>query len=145
MTAFHLLPAAMNDSSDGPSRTGMARAIARHFDFVGEGTDFRRETLGGLTTFLAMAYIMFVNPTILAAAGMDRGAVFTATALAAIVGTTLMGLIARYPVGIAPSMGLNAFFAYSVVLGMGVSWQTALVGVLFSGVAGREKSARAVR
>ena len=124
----------MIDSSHAGRRSGPARAIAGYFDFDGQGTDFRRETLGGVTTFLAMAYIMFVNPTILAAAGMDAQAVFTATALSAIVGTVLMGLIARYPVGIAPSMGLNAFFAYSVVLGMGVSWQTALVGVLFSGL-----------
>ena len=124
----------MIDSSHAGRRSGPVRAIAGYFDFDGQGTDFRRESLGGITTFLAMAYIMFVNPTILAAAGMDAQAVFTATALSAIVGTVLMGLIARYPVGIAPSMGLNAFFAYSVVLGMGVSWQTALVGVLFSGL-----------
>ncbi|WP_370456284.1 NCS2 family permease [Salinisphaera sp. Q1T1-3] len=108
--------------------------MARYFDFAREGTTWQREIVGGVTTFLAMAYIMFVNPTILSAAGMDQGALFTATGLSAIVGTLLMALVARYPVGIAPSMGLNAFFAYSVVLGMGVSWQTALVGVLFSGL-----------
>ncbi|WP_349257008.1 NCS2 family permease [Salinisphaera sp.] len=108
--------------------------MARYFQFAEEGTNYRREIIGGVTTFLAMAYIMFVNPTILSAAGMDKGALFTATALASIVGCLLMAFIARYPVAIAPSMGLNAFFAYSVVLGMGVPWQTALVGVLLSGV-----------
>nr|WP_051883315.1 NCS2 family permease [Salinisphaera hydrothermalis] len=108
--------------------------VARFFEFDREGTGYRREIIGGITTFLAMAYIMFVNPSILSAAGMDQGAVFTATALASIVGCLLMAVVARYPVGIAPSMGLNAFFAYSVVLGMGVPWQTALVGVLFSGL-----------
>lgn len=109
-------------------------AIARFFQFKAEGTNYRREIVGGVTTFLAMAYILFVNPTILSAAGMDKEALFTATALSAIVGCLLMAFIARYPVAIAPSMGLNAFFAYSVVLGMGVPWQTALVGVFLSGV-----------
>lgn len=109
-------------------------AIARYFEFAAEGTNYRREIIGGLTTFLAMAYIMFVNPTILSAAGMDANALFTATGLSAIVGCLLMAFVARYPVAIAPSMGLNAFFAYSVVLGMGIPWQTALVGVLLSGI-----------
>lgn len=108
--------------------------IARFFRFGEEGTSYRQEIIGGVTTFLAMAYIMFVNPTILSAAGMDKEALFTATALAAIMGCLLMAFVARYPVAVAPSMGLNAFFAYSVVLGMGVSWQTALVGVFLSGV-----------
>lgn len=109
--------------------------IARHFRFAEEGADYRREITGGATTFLAMAYILFVNPSILGAAGMDKPALFTATALASIVGCLLMAFIARYPVAVAPSMGLNAFFAYTVVLGMGMSWQVALVGVLLSGVA----------
>lgn len=108
--------------------------IARYFQFHEEGTSYRQEIIGGVTTFLAMAYIMFVNPSILSAAGMDKDALFTATALAAVVGCLLMAFVARYPVAIAPSMGLNAFFAYSVVLGMGVPWQTALVGVFISGV-----------
>jgi AGZA family xanthine/uracil permease-like MFS transporter len=109
--------------------------IARHFRFADEGTDYRRELIGGVTTFLAMAYILFVNPAILGAAGMDKPALFTATALASIIGCLLMAFVARYPVAVAPSMGLNAFFAYTVVLGMGMSWQMALVGVLLSGVA----------
>lgn len=125
----------MSDSTTNAADDAEQRdPVARYFHFAEEGTNYRREILGGVTTFLAMAYIMFVNPNILAAAGMDKGALFTATALASIVGCLLMAFIARYPVGIAPSMGLNAFFAYSVVLGMGVSWQTALVGVLFSGI-----------
>lgn len=108
--------------------------LARYFRLAEEGTTYRRELIGGVTTFLAMAYILFVNPSILAAAGMDKQALFTATALASIVGCLLMACIARYPVAVAPSMGLNAFFAYTVVLGMGMSWQMALVGVLLSGV-----------
>lgn len=108
--------------------------VARWFRFDEEGTTYRREIIGGATTFLAMAYILFVNPAILGAAGMDKPALFTATALSSIVGCVLMALLARYPVAVAPSMGLNAFFAYSVVLGMGVPWQSALVGVLASGV-----------
>src|SRR5699024_8067969 len=108
--------------------------IARYFRFSAEGTSYRKEIIGGVTTFLAMAYIMFVNPAILGATGMDQGALFTATGVSAILGCLFMAFIARYPVAIAPSMGLNAFFAYSVVLGMGVPWQTALVGVFLSGV-----------
>lgn len=109
--------------------------ISRYFRFGENETNFRREVTGGVTTFLAMAYILFVNPSILGDAGMPKDAVFTATALAAVIGCLLMALIANYPVAIAPSMGLNAFFAYSVVLGpMHVPWQTALVGVLFSGI-----------
>lgn len=108
--------------------------LARYFHFAEEGTTYHREIIGGVTTFLAMAYILFVNPAILGAAGMDKPALFTATALASIVGCLLMAFIARYPVAVAPSMGLNAFFAYTVVLGMGMSWQMALVGVLLSGV-----------
>ena len=98
--------------------------------------------MAGMTTFLAMAYILFVNPATLSLAGidvpegtgMDPGAVFTATAIAAAVGTLLMGVIARYPIGLAPGMGLNAFFAYTVVLGYGIPWETALSGVLASGI-----------
>src|SRR5690625_2681657 len=90
--------------------------------------------MAGLTTFLAMAYILFVNPNVLGDAGMDQGAVFTATAIAAAVGTFIMGVLARYPIALAPGMGLNAFFAYTVVLGYGIPWQTALSGVLVSGI-----------
>lgn len=108
--------------------------IARFFRFAENGTDYRREITGGVTTFLAMAYILFVNPAILSQAGMPQGAVFTATALSAVAGCLLMACIANYPVAVAPSMGLNAFFAFSVVVGMGLPWQTALVGVLLSGI-----------
>lgn len=108
--------------------------MKNYFEFEKFGTNYRQETIGGLTTFLAMAYILFVNPNILGDAGMDKDAVFVATALAATVGTLFMGLIAKYPIGLAPGMGLNAFFAYSVVLGMGIQWETALAGVLASGL-----------
>lgn len=120
-----------NNAAASPDRD----FIARFFRFAEEGTDYRREIIGGVTTFLAMAYILFVNPAILGATGMDKPALFTATALASIVGCLLMAFVARYPVAVAPSMGLNAFFAYTVVLGMGMSWQIALVGVLLSGIA----------
>lgn len=106
-------------------------------------TTYRREFIGGLTTFLSMAYILVVNPLTLSlqsvpdlpdAMRMDYGAVFTATALAAAIGSIIMGLLAKYPIGLAPGMGLNAFFAYTVILAYGIPWQTALTGVLFSGL-----------
>lgn len=108
--------------------------MKKYFEFDQLGTNYRKEFLGGLTTFLSMAYILAVNPGMLSAAGMDYDAVFVATALAAAVGSLFMGLIARYPIALAPGMGLNAFFAFSVVLGMGMAWETALTGVLFSGL-----------
>ncbi len=114
--------------------------LARYFEFEALGTNLRTEIVAGLTTFLAMAYILFVNPNILSLSstapelGMPRDAVFTATALAAAFGCLLMGILARYPVALAPGMGLNAFFAYTVVLEMGIPWQTALSGTLVSGV-----------
>ncbi|MCB2099915.1 MAG: NCS2 family permease [Rhodobacterales bacterium] len=98
------------------------------------GTTVRTELLAGLTTFLTMAYIIFVNPSILKATGMDEGAVFVATCLAAAVGTAIMGLYANYPVALAPGMGLNAYFTYAVVLGMGHTWQVALGAVFLSGI-----------
>ena len=98
------------------------------------GTNIKTEFVAGLTTFLAMAYILFVNPSILSETGMDQGAVFAATAIAAAVGTLFMGIIAKYPVVLAPGMGLNAFFAYTVVIGYGIPWETALAGVLASGI-----------
>jgi AGZA family xanthine/uracil permease-like MFS transporter len=104
------------------------------FRFEERGTSYRKEFIAGLTTFLSMAYILALNPMILGEAGMDSGAVFTATALAAIVGTLLMALLANFPIGLAPSLGLNSFFTYSVVIGMGVPWETALAGVLVSGI-----------
>lgn len=98
------------------------------------GTNVRTEFTAGLTTFLAMAYILFVNPDILGAAGMDKGAVFTATALSAIIGTLVIGIFANYPVALAPGMGINAFFAFTVVIGAGIQWETALTAVLVSGI-----------
>ena len=97
-------------------------------------TNVRQECIAGITTFLTMAYIIFVNPAILADAGMDRGAVFVATCLAAALGCFIMGLWANYPIALAPGMGLNAFFTYTVVLEMGYSWQVALGGVFISGI-----------
>ena len=108
-------------------------AIERYFGINGQNTTIRTEILAGITTFLTMAYIIFVNPNILADAGMDRGAVFVATCLAAAVGCFIMGIYARLPVALAPGMGLNAFFTYGVVLGMGYTWQTALGAVFLSG------------
>lgn len=104
------------------------------FQLHAHGTTVKREVLAGLTTFVTMAYIIFVNPAMLAEAGMDHGAVFVATCLAAAIGSMLMGLLANYPIALAPGMGLNAFFTYGVVLGMGHSWQTALGAVFIGGV-----------
>ncbi|WP_209125656.1 NCS2 family permease [Alkalihalobacillus sp. BA299] len=106
----------------------------RFFRFKEHGTSYKQETIAGITTFLSMAYILFVNPDILSAAGMDMGAVFVATALAAAIGTIIMGVVANYPIALAPGMGLNAFFAFSVVIGMGIEWQVALFGVFISGI-----------
>jgi AGZA family xanthine/uracil permease-like MFS transporter len=108
-------------------------SLETFFKLRENGTDVRTELVAGLTTFLTMAYIIFVNPTILADAGMPKDAVFVATCLAAALGTLIMGLYANYPIGMAPGMGLNAYFAYAVVLGMGVPWQSALGAVFLSG------------
>lgn len=108
--------------------------IERLFHLNEQKTTVKREVLAGLTTFVSMAYILFVNPQVLGTAGMDKGAVFTATALSAILGSVLMALLANYPIAIAPGLGDNAFFTYSVVLAMGIPWQTAMAGVLVSSV-----------
>ena len=97
-------------------------------------TDVRTEVVAGITTFMTMAYILAVNPSVLSAAGMDHGAVFTATAIAACIGTLLMALFANYPFALAPGMGLNAYFAYTVVLNMGYTWQVALAAVFVEGI-----------
>lgn len=97
-------------------------------------TDVKTEIRAGITTFMTMAYILAVNPSILAATGMDQGAVFTATAIAAFIGTICMALFANYPFALAPGMGLNAYMAYTVVLGMGYSWQVALAAVFVEGI-----------
>ena len=108
--------------------------LNRYFELERYGTTVRTEVMAGLTTFLTMAYIAFVNPQILSEAGMDRGAVFVATCLAAAIGSAIMGLYANYPIAQAPGMGLNAFFTYGVVLGLGYPWQTALGAVFVSGI-----------
>lgn len=104
------------------------------FKFTERNTSYKQETLAGVTTFLSVAYILVVNPLILSQAGMDSGAVFTATALTAIIGTLLIGLLANFPIGIAPSMGLNSFFTFSVCIGMGIQWEVALTGVFIAGI-----------
>lgn len=105
-----------------------------YFGLTARATSVRTEMLAGTTTFLTMVYIVFVNPAILQDAGMDGGAVFVATCIAAAVGSAIMGLYANLPVALAPGMGLNAYFTYGVVLGMGYSWQVALGAVFLSGV-----------
>ncbi|MCY1275966.1 Adenine permease AdeQ [compost metagenome] len=106
--------------------------LEKLFQLQAHNTNVRTEILAGVTTFLTMAYILFVNPSILGATGMDKGAVFVATCLAAAIGSVVMGLIANYPIALAPGMGLNAFFTYTVVLHMGHTWQVALGAVFLS-------------
>ncbi|GAE89731.1 xanthine/uracil/thiamine/ascorbate permease family protein [Acetivibrio straminisolvens JCM 21531] len=108
--------------------------MEKFFKLKENGTNVRTEFIAGLTTFVTMAYVIFVNPNTLEAAGMDKGAVFVATILAAIIGTLIMGLVANVPYAQAPGMGLNAFFAYTVVLGQGFSWQQALAIVFICGL-----------
>ncbi|MCJ8170129.1 NCS2 family permease [Atopomonas sediminilitoris] len=107
--------------------------LERLFQLSAHQTTVRTEVLAGVTTFLTMAYILFVNPNMLAETGMDKGAVFVATCLAAAIGSLIMGLLANYPIALAPGMGLNAFFTYTVVLTMGYKWQVALGAVFISG------------
>ncbi|MHA1566934.1 MAG: solute carrier family 23 protein, partial [Alphaproteobacteria bacterium] len=109
--------------------------LETHFKLKEHGTTVRTEIIAGITTFLTMAYILLVNPDILSAAGMDKGSVFVATIVAAAVGSLIMGLYANYPIALAPGLGLNAFFAFTVVLDMGHPWQVALGAVFISGVA----------
>ena len=108
--------------------------LEKFFKLSENGTDVKTEIIAGITTFMTMAYILAVNPSILSAAGMDQGAVFTATAVASLIGTLLMAVFANYPFALAPGMGLNAYFAYTVVLGMGYSWQYALTAVFAEGI-----------
>lgn len=103
------------------------------FKLEAHGTDVRTEILAGVTTFLTMSYIIFVNPSILSTTGMDASAVFVATCLAAALGTFIMAFVANWPIGLAPGMGLNAFFAFTVVKGMGFTWEQALGAVFISG------------
>ena len=111
-----------------------AAALDRYFGLARQGTDIRTEFIAGVTTFLTMVYIVFVNPIILGKAGMDQGAVFVATCVAAAVSTLVMALYANYPIALAPGMGINAFFAFTVVLTYKYTWQQALAAVFCSGV-----------
>ncbi|NLS44563.1 MAG: NCS2 family permease [Firmicutes bacterium] len=106
----------------------------RMFQLKTNGTDVRTELLAGITTFMTMAYIIIVNPSILGVTGMDKGAVMVATILGGVVGTLLMAFLSNYPFALAPGMGLNAFFAYTIVMGMGISWKVALAAVFIDGV-----------
>ena len=110
------------------------KSLDNYFKLTEQKTNVKTEVIAGITTFLTMAYIIFVNPSILSEAGMDYGAVFVATCLAAAIGCFVMGLWANYPIAQAPGMGLNAFFTYGVVLGMGYTWEAALGAVFFSGL-----------
>ncbi len=104
------------------------------FSLKQKGTSPRTELIGGITTFMTMAYILIVNPAILAATGMDSGAIFTATAVSSALACFMMGIIANLPIALAPGMGINAFFAYTIVLQMGYSWETALAAVFIEGI-----------
>ena len=108
--------------------------MEKFFKLKENGTNVKTEIIAGITTFMTMAYILAVNPSVLSVTGMDKGAVFTATVVSSIVATLIMGLLANLPFALAPGMGLNAFFAYTVVLGMGYSWQTALTAVFIEGI-----------
>lgn len=118
----------------GASGFDFRSAVDNYFGLTKSGTDIRTESIAGLTTFLTMVYIVFVNPSILGKAGMDTGAVFVATCIAAAVSTLVMALYANYPIALAPGMGLNAFFAFTVVLTYKYTWQQALAAVFCSGV-----------
>ncbi len=108
--------------------------LDKFFEISKRGSSFKKEIIGGATTFLTMAYIIFVNPNILGEAGMDRNALITVTILASVIGTVLAGVWAKVPYAMAPGMGLNAFFTYTLVMGAGVSWETALGVVFISGI-----------
>src|ERR1700761_4739214 len=112
----------------------MRRKLEAYFEFALLGANWRTEILAGFTTFMTMAYIVFVNPSLLHETGMPLAAVTAATCLSAAVGSFFMGGYARYPIALAPGMGLNAYFTYAVVKGLGVPWQTALGAVFISGV-----------
>ena len=118
----------------GKSGSQTVAALERYFGLAQQGTDIRTEFIAGVTTFLTMVYIVFVNPIILGKAGMDSGAVFVATCIAAAVSTIVMALYANYPIALAPGMGINAFFAFTVVLTYKYTWQQALAAVFCSGV-----------
>ncbi|KQW56541.1 NCS2 family permease [Variovorax sp. Root411] len=143
MSTFEQAPQGADPRTPGHVESARARAavsgasgpglLERVFKLSAHNTTVRTEVIAGLTTFLTMAYIIFVNPSILGDAGMPKGSVFVATCLIAALGTLIMGLYANYPIAMAPGMGLNAYFAYVVVLGMGYTWQVALGAVFISG------------
>src|SRR5437899_12515455 len=120
--------------TDATKATSERPFLDRYFGLSESGSDVHTEFIAGITTFLTMVYIVFVNPTILGNAGMDKGAVFVATCIAAAVSTMVMALYANYPIALAPGMGLNAFFAFTVVLTYKYTWQQALAAVFCSGV-----------
>ena len=122
-----------NPTIEAPQRS-LLQNLEHYFGFAAHATDWRTEILAGFTTFITMAYIIFVNPAILSETGMPLAAVTSATCLCAAFGSILMGALANYPLALAPGMGLNAYFTYTVVKGMGVSWQTALGAVFLSGI-----------
>ena len=143
MSTFEQAPKSAEPRAPGHVESARPRAavgsasgsglLERLFKLDAHNTTVRTEVIAGLTTFLTMAYIIFVNPSILGDAGMPKGAVFVATCLIAALGTLIMGLYANYPIAMAPGMGLNAYFSYVVVLGMGYTWQVALGAVFISG------------
>ena len=108
--------------------------LERLFALSARNTNVRTEVAAGITTFMTMAYILFVNPSILGAAGMDKNAVLLATAIGAGCVTIAMGMFVNYPIALAPGMGLNAFYAFTVVIGMGIPWEVALGAVFLSGI-----------
>jgi len=124
----------MTDTSMPPGKGSFSNILDRRFGLTENRTTVRSEFVAGVTTFLTMVYIVFVNPDILANAGMDRGAVFVATCLAAAISTLIMAFFANYPIALAPGMGLNAFFAFTLVIGYKYTWQQALAFVFISGV-----------
>jgi AGZA family xanthine/uracil permease-like MFS transporter len=130
LVVFDRMGDGMSETAPQESRS----SLDRYFGLTAQGTNVRTELVAGATTFLTMVYIVVVNPAILGNAGMDKGAVFVATCLAAAVSTLAMGLYANYPIALAPGMGLNAFFAFTVVIGHKYSWQQALAVVFCSGV-----------
>ncbi|MDD6772314.1 NCS2 family permease [Inconstantimicrobium porci] len=112
----------------------MKKFLSNYFNFDEKNTTLKTEIIGGITTFLTMAYALFLIPSVLSETGMNQQSVFVATGLAAVIGTLIMGIYAKFPMVLAPGVGLNAFFAYSVCLGMNIPWQTAIAGVMASGI-----------
>ena len=108
--------------------------LDKFFEIGKRNSSYKKEIIGGTTTFLTMAYVIFVNPSILGDAGMDKSALITVTIIASVIGTLLAGIWAKVPYAMAPGMGLNAFFTYTLVIGHGISWETALGVVFISGV-----------